>query len=106
MRDRDHLAILLPEPANPDDPASVRVVILPSRKGRNAGKVGYLSPGDAAAYRPIIDRLAALGKVAVCRCRLDGGRDRGSGDLETIEVVLHLGTVADCEAELSKYDPA
>jgi hypothetical protein len=55
LQDRDHLAILLPEPTNPGDPDAIRVVILPSKKGRNAGKVGYLSREDATRYRPIID---------------------------------------------------
>jgi hypothetical protein len=106
MHDRDHLAILVPEPANPDHPDAVRVVILPSKKARHAGKVGYLSPEDAIRYRPIIDRLAALGKVTVCRASLEGGRDPGSGDLESITVMLLLGTVAECEAELVKDTPA
>lgn len=106
MSDRDHLAILLPEPTNPDDPAAVRVVILPSKRGRNAGKVGYLSMEDATRYRPIIERLAALGKVTVSRASLDGGSDRGSGDYAPITVSLRLGTIADCEAELAKDSPA
>lgn len=106
MRDLEHLAILLPEPTNPDDPAAIRVVILPTSKGRNAGKVGYLSREDSVRYRPIVDRLAALGKVTVCRAALEGGRDRGSEDLEPIAVSLRLGTVAECEAELAEDAPA
>jgi hypothetical protein len=105
MRDLDHLAILVPEPANPDDPNAVRVVILPSKKGRNAGKVGYLSRAAAAGYRPVIDRLAALGKVTVSRATLEGGRSSETGDLEPIGVMLHLGTVAQCEAELAADAP-
>jgi len=106
MRDLDHLAILLPEPTNPDDADAIRVVILPSKPRRNAGKVGYLSREDATRYRPIIDRLAALGKVTVCRASLEGGSDRGSGDDSPIGVMLRLGTVADCEAELAQDTPA
>jgi hypothetical protein len=100
MRDLEHLAILLPEPTNPDDPAAIRVVILPSSKRRNAGKVGYLSPVDAAGYRPVIDRLAALGKVTVCHAVLQGGGESEAGDLEPIGVRLRLGTPEACHAEL------
>jgi hypothetical protein len=100
MRDLEHLAILLPEPTNPDDPAAIRVVILPSSKRRNAGKVGYLSPVDAAGYRPVIDRLAALGKVTVCHAVLQGGREGRAEDPEPIGVRLRLGTPEACEAEL------
>ena len=57
---RDHAAVLMPEPTNPYDPNAVRVVI-PS-----GGTIGYLSREDALAYRPVIDRLAAVGKLVAC----------------------------------------
>jgi hypothetical protein len=106
MRYREHLAILLPEPMNPEDPAAIRVVILPSSRGRTAGKIGYLSREDAIRYRPIVDLLAARGKVTVCHALLEGGRDLGAEDLEPIAVSLRLGTVDQCEAELAEDAPA
>jgi len=104
-RDPDHTAALLPEPTNPYDPNAVRVVILASHAAQKSGKVGYLSRENAVTYRPIIDRLAAYGKVTVCRASLKGGWDRGPGDRGSIGVDLHMGTVADCEAEMAKDPP-
>ena len=57
------------------------------------------------AYRPIIDYLAAWGKVVAARASLQGGWDRGRDDRGSIGVVLHMGTVADCQAELVKDPP-
>jgi hypothetical protein len=102
MQIRDHTAVLLPEPANPYDPNAVRVVIASSSK---AGRVGYLSREDAVAYRPIIDRLAALGKVAACRASLQGGWDRGQDDRGSIGVALRLGTPEECAAEMVGTPP-
>jgi hypothetical protein len=102
MRIRDHTAILLPEPSNPYDPNAVKVVII---TGPSAGRVGYLSRENAVAYRPIIDRLAALGKVAACRASLQGGWDRGSDDRGSIGVVLRLGTPEDCSTEMIDTPP-
>jgi hypothetical protein len=105
VRNRDHMAALLPEPTNPYDPNAVRVYLLPVASGQPAGRIGYLSREDAVAYRPIIDRLAALGQVMACRAWLSGGWDRGLGDRGHIGVVLYLGTVAECENDLAADPP-
>jgi hypothetical protein len=102
---RDHTALLLPEPTNFYDVNAVRVVLIPSTPGVPAATVGHLSREDALAYRPVIDRVAAAGKLTVCKASMTGGWDRGPDDRGSIGVILHLGTVADCEAELAKEPP-
>ena len=87
---RDHRAILMPEPTNPYDRNAVRVVVV-TANGRGA-TVGYLSRENAVAYRPLIDRLAAQGKLATCLASIDGGWDRGSDDRGSFGVRLSLGT--------------
>ncbi len=104
-RNRHHTAVLLPEPTNPYDENAVRVVLVPSTPGAATATVGYLSREDAARYRPVIDRLAAAGKVMACKASMTGGWDRGPDDRGSIGVILHLGTVADCQAELAKEPP-
>ena len=84
-RDRYHTAILLPEPTNPYDPNAVRVAVVTS--SGDGATIGYLSREDAVAYRPVIDRLAAQGKVAACRASIGGGWDRGN-----FGVRLSMGT--------------
>jgi hypothetical protein len=105
MRNRDHMAMLLPEPWNPYDSAAVRVLIVATQSSQKSGRIGYLSREDAVAYRPIIDRLATLGKVMGCRASLQGGWDRGADDRGSIGVVLRLGTPAQCEAEMVQSPP-
>ncbi len=89
-RDRDHTAILLPEPTNPYDPNAVRVAVLTA--SGDGATIGYLSREDAVDYRPVIDRLAAEGKVAACRASIGGGWDRGSGVRGNFGVRLSMGT--------------
>jgi len=86
---RDHSAILMPEPSNPYDPNAVRVVVLTASAG--GAMIGYLSREDAVAYRPVIDRLAAQGRLAACRASIGGGWDRGSGDRGNFGVRLSVG---------------
>ncbi len=100
----EQMAILLPEPSNTYDPNAVRVILGTQSKGMS-GLCGYLSRDEAVTYRPIIDRVASAGLVTACRATLTGGWDRGRGDVGSIGVVLHLGTVADCEAELVREPP-
>lgn len=90
---RDHVAALLPEPKNRYDPNAIVVQI-------DARTVGYLSRHDAVAYGPIARWLAERGKILVASAYLTGGWDRGRGDRGSIGVVLHLGTPAECAAEL------
>ena len=72
----DHTALLLPEPTNPDDPNAVRVFVIPSQGG-TAMLAGYLTKGtDSIDYRPVIDRLAAMGRLTMCHASLQGGWDR------------------------------
>ena len=63
----EHMAFLIPEPSNAEDPGAVRVIVGSSKPGGPAGKVGYLSHDDAVAFRPVIDRLAIRGRVVACR---------------------------------------
>lgn len=93
-KDRDHIAVLVPEPSNPYDRQAVRVVIVPH------GVIGYLSRENAVLYRPVIDRLAAIGKLTACRASLRGGWDRGGTDRGSIGVQLHLGRPEALMAEL------
>ena len=106
LRDPDgHSAVLLPEPTNPDHPEAVRVVIVPTRRGQPWGLVGYLSREDAVAYGPLIDRVAALGRVVSCRATLTGGWDRGPDDRGSIGVVLVLGSPEECALKLDASPP-
>jgi|GEM_PF-1515004 hypothetical protein len=89
-RKPDHVAILLPEPSGPHGPNAVRVVVIPTRPGQPWGKVGYLSREDALRYRPVIDRVAAIGKVTACRVALKVEFDRGLEDRGYFGVTLHL----------------
>lgn len=93
-RHRDHVAVLIPEPANPLDPNAVMVQI-------NAEVVGYLSREDAVAYLPVLRVGAALGFPAMgCHASLKGGWDRGGGDIGSYGVVLHLGSPDELMTEL------
>ena len=97
-KNRDHTALLLPEPSNPYDKNAVRIVVV-TTKG-DAAQIGYLSRDDALAYRPIIDRLARDGKVAACLASISGGWDRGSGDRGSFGVRLAIGRPDDLAKEL------
>ena len=101
-RIRDHLAVLLPEPSNRYDQNAVRVAIVPSPSSRTWGYVGYLSREDAVAYRPLIDRLAEVGKLVACAASLTGGWDRGAGDRGNFGVRLHIGSAAHAMEELDR----
>ena len=101
-RNPDQVATLLPEPSSAPGPDAVRVVIVPTRSGQPWGKVGYLSQEDAARYRPVIDRVASMGKVTACHVSLAGGWDRGPEDRGDIGVRLHLDAPANLMLELDK----
>ena len=95
-------AMLLPEPSNRDDANAVRVIVLASEtQPTGSGKVGYLSREDAIRYRPVVDRLASIGKVAVCRVHLKGGWNREHGD-RPFGVTLYLDTPANLMLELGR----
>lgn len=95
----DHTALLLPEPSNEHDPNAVRVFLITGSDG-DASLVGYLSREDAVAYRPVIDHLAADGRLAVCRASIAGGWDRGQEDRGSFRVQLSLNTPAEILHEL------
>jgi hypothetical protein len=101
-RVRDHLAVLLPEPDNPYDANAVRVAVVPSGTGGAGGYVGYLSRENAVAYRPLIDRLAEIGKVVACAASLSGGWDRGGGDQGSFGVRRHIAEPGAAMAELER----
>ena len=102
-RDRDHTSVLLPEPTNRYDSHAVRVVVIPWGPSKGSGVVGYLAREDAVAYRPVIDRLAEVGRLAACAASLKGGWDRGGGDRGHIGVRLHIdwpvGALKELEAD-------
>jgi len=109
-RNTEHIAALIPDPANAHDTNAVRVVVMPVRSAANPtlqrgqawGLVGYLTRKDAVAYRPVIDAAAAVGAVIGCMAELTGGWDRGTGDRGFFGVILHLGLPRDCEAEAAR----
>ena len=105
-RNLDHVATLLPEPSSATDPDAVRVVIVPTRTGQPWGKVGYLSREDAVRYRPVIDRVATIGKVTACHVSLKGGWERGPEDRGDIGVTLHLDVPANLMLELDRQKRA
>lgn len=78
-------AALVPEPENPYDRNAVGVQVA----GR---KVGHLSRDDAAAFAPVLARLAAAGLVGHGRADIYGGWDRGSTDRGDYGVTLYLGS--------------
>lgn len=97
----DHIALLLPEPTNKWDANAVRVFVVPSQGG-NAGLGGYLSREEAVVYRPVIDRLAALGRLTMCHASLKGGWGRGI----SFGVTLWIGPPWSLMAELDRdYGP-
>ncbi len=98
----DHVAILLPEPSSPHGPNAVRVVVIPTRSGQAWGKVGYLSRADALRYRPVIDRVASIGKVTACRVALKVEFDRGLEDRSYFGVTLHLDAPENLMLKLDK----
>jgi hypothetical protein len=102
---RDHTAVLLPEPTNRYDSWAVRVVVVPYGGSTGSGLVGYLSREDAVAYRPLIDRLAAVGRIVGCAASLTGGWDRGLGDRGHFGVRLHIATPPAAMREL-EGDPS
>jgi hypothetical protein len=105
-RKPDHVAMLLPEPLGPYGADAVRVVVIPTKRGQPWGKVGYLSRDDAVRYRPVIDRVAAIEKVTVCRVSLNVELDRGLEDRPYIGVALQLDTPTNLMLELDKKLPA
>jgi hypothetical protein len=78
-------AALIPEPTNKHDPNAIQVQI-------DSKVVGYLSRGDALDYGPMMQRLAARGKVAACKAVI-AGRGQGSETMN-LGVFLHM-----CEPE-------
>ena len=102
---RDHTVVLVPEPSNRYDPHAVRVVCVPFSDSKASGLVGYLSREDALAYRPVIDRVASVGKLVACAASLTGGWDRGAEDRGHIGVRLHLDTPEGLHREIDS-DPS
>ncbi len=76
---REFQAVLAPEPENRHDPNAVRVLIADRR-------VGHLPREEAAAYRPMLERLAERGRRGSCEALVSG---RG-GSTSNIGVFLKL----------------
>jgi hypothetical protein len=102
-RDRDHVAMLIPEPHNVYDKHAVRVVLSQQVDRPRSAPIGYLSRTDAIAYRPVVDRLAAGGLVAGCRATIEGGWER-AGDRGTFGVRLHLDTPRNLMREIDQSE--
>ena len=77
----DFEAVLVPESDNRFDPNAVRVEI----SGR---QIGYLPRAEAAAYRPMLERLAARGRRGSCEAVVSGRG--GSSGTSNIGVFLRL----------------
>jgi hypothetical protein len=89
----DHLAVLVPEPANRYDKNAVRVQVQGQR-------VGYLSRENALLYAPVVRWARDQGQYLVAHAKLTGGWDRGGGDRGYIGVKLHVASPAETLVEL------
>lgn len=78
---REFQALLAAEPENPYDPNAVKVLIADRH-------VGYLPRAEAAAYGPMLERLARRGRRGACEA-LVSGRGGASG-AANIGVFLRL----------------
>lgn len=68
-------AVLAPEPDNRFDPNAVKVLIA----GRH---VGYLPREEAAAYKPMLERLAGRGRRGACEAMVSGrGGESGTSNI-------------------------
>ncbi len=74
-------AVLVPEPENRYDPNAVKVLIADRH-------VGYLPREEAAAYRPMLERLGERGRRGACEA-MASGRGGATGT-SNIGVFLRL----------------
>jgi len=88
-------AALIREPDNPYDPNAVGIYI-------SGEVVGHLPKRDAAAFAPILDRVAATGRTAYARADIFGGWDRGPDDRGDYSVTLYMGPPEAQEARLER----
>lgn len=88
-------ATLVREPKNPYDPNAVSVRI-------DDKVIGYLARAKGLAYKPVLDRIAAAGRVAYCSAQVYGGWDRGDGDRGDFSVTVYIDTPAKQEALLNR----
>ena len=80
-------ASLVPEPENPYDRNAVAAHI-------GGHKGGHLSRDDAAAFGPVLARLAAAGLTGYGRADIYGGWDRGPADRGDYGITLYVGDAA------------
>lgn len=85
-------AALIPETDNPYDAGAVAIHL----DGR---KVGHLRKAEAAAFRPVLERVAAVGRVAYCRADVYGGWNRSRSDTGDYGITLYVAG-PDRQAEL------
>lgn len=90
---RDHMAALMLEPNNQFDPNAIAVYV-------SGTKGGYLSRENAILYGPVLRWLVAQGQILAADAYLTGGWRRSATDQGSIGVVLHLGSPAECMADL------
>ncbi|MBA2557021.1 MAG: HIRAN domain-containing protein [Chloroflexi bacterium] len=76
-------ASLVAEHDNPYDSTAVAVHV-------DGLKVGHLSRDEAAAYRGVLERIAAHGKVAHCRADIYGGWNRSRHDVGDYSITLYI----------------
>lgn len=85
-------AVLVPERDNPYDANAIGVYI-------DGAKVGHLNREEAASFRPVLERIAAAGRVAYCRADVYGGWNRSRRDIGDYGITLYVGG-PDRQAEL------
>lgn len=76
------------ESTNPYDPNAISVRI-------DDNVIAYLPRDEAAAYRPVFDRLRELGLAAYCEAFVGWGWDRGPKDRGDFSVIVHLDPAAE-----------
>lgn len=86
---RDHLAVLWPEPNNRYDRNAIAIKI-------DGHTVGYLSRENALRYQATVRWAEAHGRKIACHARLTGGWQRGRRDTGSFGIVLQLGSPAEC----------
>lgn len=89
----EHIAVLMPDPANPYDSNAVAVIA-------GGQHVGYLSRADAELWTPILHWATSRGMHLSAEAALIGGWDRGPRDRGSFGIVLHLGTPSETFVEL------
>lgn len=97
-------AALVPEPDNHYDSNAVRIHA--GVEGRQYLHVGYLSRGDAADYKAVVQDAERKGYAIACEAHI-AGREPGS-DTHNLGIFIELPTPEECLKQLAEpiVDPA